>query len=690
MKNFLFPLILLKANDEEIINYVRATKLLMNHYTKTLNKKLSFLNIKILFSLKIIDVRTKNWLHNQYDEITRLAKDNNDIICSPFYQPKPTEKLDFLPKYKDKIFFEPSGLYNAKEVPSNIFQINSSSIGRLELIELFVSSKKFNSIIYLVSQEKKTPRIKSFLEKKFKKNFKTLEIDKYGNSVNKKENLYDNLKNVDSNTLFIIYSEIDRLKINEFSEKFLKFLTAKKKKIDMLLLGPRDHEIAKSNSSSNLNITFFSRKPPWNFFTVNKIMAEVIKDEKLFSYHVGDLTSQFDFYSMLVETIKNFNLSTSDDFFLKKLAKALRFYDGSYNLYVGDFINFAFKNNKNYLISSYLCKVPPSLKKYEEDKKRTVILYQKQPQFENGKYRLVDVHFCYLDIISISDVDIKKGQWSAQLNIEIISIIKNPIGLIKFENLSFVEPLFEIKKLKETNPDKDGYVTTIYYLNANFTFNPEAEYYPFDIQDLFIEYQIISKEKGILQPTPFEQVDKDFNLDGWKLLRPYSVVKRKKNLLKFGPNLEKKADLQNVSRIGYILKRFEPANLLKSFIPLFMLFSIGYYSIFMPAEEIYNALIFLITTFLAGIALYFSSDTPQPLKFSLIDKVFQFFYVFLSMNIFAVLSISLGLIYAKEILFLLKITEPLFSLIFFFYILKQKKKAEEKFRTAQTPFFTIV
>ena len=105
MKNFLFPLILLKANDEEIINYVRATKLLMNHYTQTLNKKLSFLNIKILFSLKIIDVRTKNWLHNQYDEITGLAKDNNDIICSPFYQPKPTEKSDFLPKYKDKIFF---------------------------------------------------------------------------------------------------------------------------------------------------------------------------------------------------------------------------------------------------------------------------------------------------------------------------------------------------------------------------------------------------------------------------------------------------------------------------------------------------------------------------------------------------------------------------------------------------------
>ena len=38
------------------------------------------------------------------------------------------------------------------------------------------------------------------------------------------------------------------------------------------------------------------------------------------------------------------------------------------------------------------------------------------------------------------------------------------------------------------------------------------------------------------------------------------------------------------------------------------------------------AIIFLITIFLAGIALYFSSDRPQPLSFSLIDKMFQFLY----------------------------------------------------------------
>ena len=103
-----------------------------------------------------------------------------------------------------------------------------------------------------------------------------------------------------------------------------------------------------------------------------------------------------------------------------------------------------------------------------------------------------------------------------------------------------------------------------------------------------------------------------------------------------------------------------------------MLLVIGYFTLYLPEDQVFNSLIFQITTFLAGIALYFSSDTPQPLKFSLIDKIFQFFYSVLSINICIVLlaSISFGL--ALPFIKFFIVVEPVGALLFVIYVAMQK------------------
>ena len=93
-----FPLILIKANDEEIINYLKSTNILIKHYTKKFNLILKSCDIKFEFILKVCDRREENWIIKQYEELMDLIQTDNKIICSPFLQPKPAEKNNSLTK----------------------------------------------------------------------------------------------------------------------------------------------------------------------------------------------------------------------------------------------------------------------------------------------------------------------------------------------------------------------------------------------------------------------------------------------------------------------------------------------------------------------------------------------------------------------------------------------------------------
>ena len=47
----------------------------------------------------------------------------------------------------------------------------------------------------------------------------------------------------------------------------------------------------------------------------------------------------------------------------------------------------------------------------------------------------------------------------------------------------------------------------------------------------------------------------------------------------------------------------------------------------MPYENLERAVAVITTSFLSGIALYFSTERPQPLRMTVIDIVFAFFYL---------------------------------------------------------------
>tara|TARA_B110000444_G_scaffold37684_1_gene33230 strand:- start:187 stop:579 length:393 start_codon:yes stop_codon:yes gene_type:complete len=62
-------------------------------------------------------------------------------------------------------------------------------------------------------------------------------------------------------------------------------------------------------------------------------------------------------------------------------------------------------------------------------------------------------------------------------------------------------------------------------------------------------------------------------------------------------------------------------------IPLAFLTLLVYYTLFIPLDNIDTSIDILATSFLSGIALYFSTDNPQPLSMSIVDYIFAIYYV---------------------------------------------------------------
>ena len=66
--------------------------------------------------------------------------------------------------------------------------------------------------------------------------------------------------------------------------------------------------------------------------------------------------------------------------------------------------------------------------------------------------------------------------------------------------------------------------------------------------------------------------------------------------------------------------------LFKILLPLSFLLALTYYSIFVPIDDLGNSISILTTVFLASIALYFSTERPQPLSMTIVDLIFASFY----------------------------------------------------------------
>ena len=343
------------------------------------------------------------------------------------------------------------------------------------------------------------------------------------------------LKDVKKSSLLVfntVLTESDWKKA-EYGKEIAKLLADQKGSIDFLLLA-QDMEFASENERSDfICLERFEGSSPWRFHRTQTLQQELPKKLKNVSTHEWTLP-QFDFASLLCAVIANDSLDMNDPDFITKLDSGIARYDGKSDIFIGERHTWNFKNRRNTESESYLVKTPAHLKGFENKEKRTKILHYQQPQKLDGRIIEVPVHFCYLDVLNIVFVDISQGVWGVEFRFEFITKNTEGIDAINFKNLSNINPLLRITQITKTVPDEHGYISFVYEITGNFSFEADGKSFPFDIQDTYIEYTLKDHKSGILQPVPEGQLDYVFNVNGWELITPYSVMQRTKEFLKTG------------------------------------------------------------------------------------------------------------------------------------------------------------
>ena len=186
----------------------------------------------------------------------------------------------------------------------------------------------------------------------------------------------------------------------------------------------------------------------------------------------------------------------------------------------------------------------------------------------------------------------------------------------------------ECKLIEFTESESSGSYNYEYYIIANFDFEPIADNYPFDWQHLYIAYSISDEKKyGIIQPIPDKLLDVDFKVEGWRFRNAVTGIKRKKFDKYVDYNLIQKVSVEETARVGWTLSRANYITLTKIAIPLLFLLFLNYYALFFTFDTALRQIGILTTTFLSGIALYFSAERPQPLRLTTIDLIFIWYYV---------------------------------------------------------------
>ena len=333
--------------------------------------------------------------------------------------------------------------------------------------------------------------------------------------------------------------------------------------------------------------------------------------------------------SVCQENIFSFN-SRAD--FVGQLREALVRLDGINDVFIGSGEVLSFLDNTKLTAANFLTSYQLNLKG-EIDQR----LFPKQYFMKVQGAEEVPVSYPNFDFIRISNISIETGLFECDFYLELTSPFKEGIDVIRFNNLKsdniVIKPIIEEKVNSE-------YWYHRYHINGTFRFFPSSENYPFDKQVVFISYSLIEEKYGILQPIQVHQVDKEFNSDGWKKLGFRSGIIRKK--YKYTPEFKDSYFVINEdNRLGMILSRPSSFAIIKVIIPLIFLLSLVVYSFYLPLENLEITIALLTTSFLSAIALYFSTERPNPLVITTIDLIFMFFYLFVGIGSAAIFIFSL-------------------------------------------------
>ena len=333
--------------------------------------------------------------------------------------------------------------------------------------------------------------------------------------------------------------------------------------------------------------------------------------------------SQFEIPLMIKYISDKNNLKYIDsESFVADATECLNKVDGAKDIFLGTSKDFAFNENQNILKTSALVRLLQPIDRSSESPIKT--LYKNQFSIAGGNQKTSRVISFNIDVQRITNISIEEGTFGAELYLDIMGPSENPITSIQFNNLSSINPKYEVKEL-EAHENNHSY-SSRYLITANFDFKAMGSNYPFDHQFLYMSLSSTNSAL-IIQPVPQQYLDIEFNVDGWSLVNAKCGVNRKKSWVALSEDLARIPKINEEVRIGWELKRANSMTLLKIGIPLFFLFVLVYYTLYLPASESTTALGYLTTAFLSSIALYFSTERPQPLSMTTIDVVFAFFYL---------------------------------------------------------------
>ena len=362
--------------------------------------------------------------------------------------------------------------------------------------------------------------------------------------------------------------------------------------------------------------------------------------------------------------------------FVKKIVKGINAINGENDVFIGRHKDYAFKKNINILKKSALAVI--STDNYSGSAP-VKTLYKKQFNEVNDEIKITSVTAINIDVERVSNISIEDGTFSAELYMDLISCKESPLDSIKFNNLSTMNPKIDVRKINEERLDER--YSGRYLVTANFDFKPIGSNYPLDRQFIYIGVSP-TEESMQMQPIPEKFIDREFVVDGWYLLSAKCGIHRQKSWIAVSDDLKRNPKINEELRIGWELKRSNSMTLLKIGIPLSFLYVLVYYTLYLPPEQSGTAMGYLTTAFLSSIALYFSTERPQPLKMTTIDVVFAFFYSISSLVLLMIIFSEFFTEFYGALIYPLRVLLPI-SLLGLAAFIKARLKSK-KFRPSIT------
>ena len=319
---------------------------------------------------------------------------------------------------------------------------------------------------------------------------------------------------------------------------------------------------------------------------------------------------------------------------INAIPNALNEINGRTNIFLGSGQPWSFRNNEQFSKQALIFQ-----NAYLSELGKCVpVLFEIQADAGENKSNVV---YSYIDLIRVENIDVSEGFWIGLFELEINSIYKSPIKHMRFGNRSTTNDLWEVLEIRNT---KDNHRFQVKYrITAAFDFEPHINDFPFDLQKLEIHTALEqSAENAVLQPPITELVDRDFEVKGWKIIDADTGVQRSKNFDRLGANLQTKVVMMERNVVQWTLRRQNIIPALRSFVPLFVLIFLSWYSSFYNVDDAKSAVSLNTTVFLAGVALYFSAEKPKGTTFTFIDRLFIYFYLAIGTFIISEFSVLLG------------------------------------------------